>query len=91
MLKMKELLISGNCSLDTIIGLKTGGPFNLTLHNVTAEGSVFLTVDPNGRLVANKSVSYMTYEEMTVSIEDHFCSHSHRKHCTYFPIFLRFR
>jgi len=48
MLKMKELLISGNCSLDTIIGLKTGGPFNLTLHNVTAEGSVILTVDYTG-------------------------------------------
>jgi len=67
MIKMKKLVILGNCTIDTIIGIRSSGPFNITLTNVTAEGTVFLKVEPDGHLVANRSVSFMTYEELSVS------------------------
>ena len=69
MIKMKKVIILGNCTIDTAIGMKTYGPFNIILINVFGEGTVFLAIDPDGRLVTRESTSEMTYEELSVSRE----------------------
>lgn len=45
------------------------GPINLTLTNVTAEGIVFLEVEPDGSLHANRSVTEIKYEKVAVSVK----------------------
>lgn len=60
--------------MDTVFGLSSRGPFNITLWNVTAEGTVFLVVNPDGTIRANRSISDMTYEYLTVSVTPYFCN-----------------
>lgn len=67
MIKLKRVLITGSCLIETFIGIKSRSPLNITLTNVTAEGTVSLRVEPDGRVVANKSSSQLTYETLSVS------------------------
>ncbi len=62
---MKVVNVYGNCTLSAFF-LSTGGRFNLTLNNVTAEGSVTLEVFSDGTIKANESVTDMNYESLSV-------------------------
>lgn len=62
---MKHVFVTGNCIIENVF-ITTKGPFNITLNNVTAEGTVFLTVHPDGTIRANKSVTNMNYQQLKV-------------------------
>lgn len=65
MIRVKTVLVKGNCTVETLF-TKSKGPFNMTLTNVTAEGTVYLKTDSEGKLYANRSSTDMTYQALTV-------------------------
>lgn len=66
---MKDVNILGNYTQTNVLFFTSQGPFNLTLTNVTAEGIVFLEVEPDGSLHANRSVTEIKYEKVAVSVK----------------------
>lgn len=65
MLHMKTIIVKGNCTIQTMF-TTSKSPFNMTLYNVTAEGTVTLRADAEGKLHANKSSTDMSYQELKV-------------------------
>ncbi|XP_065215261.1 uncharacterized protein LOC135841954 [Planococcus citri] len=65
MIHMKKIQVRGNFTIETYF-TKSTGPFNMTLTNVTAEGTVSLKVDATGKISTDKASSDMQYDELSV-------------------------
>lgn len=66
-LYLKKVIIDGNYSVNNLL-VSNSGPFNITLTNVTANGTVDLEIDRQGKLYANQSTVDMSYDTIDVSI-----------------------
>jgi len=66
-INLRRVIIDGNYSVNNLF-VSNSGPFNITLINVTANGTVDLEIDDEGKLYANQSAIDMGYEKMDVSI-----------------------
>lgn len=60
------MVILGNYTVDNYL-VGSSGPFNITLTNVTATGTVDLATNDEGKLYANGSTIDMTYKDIAVS------------------------
>lgn len=66
-LRMRRVITLGNYSISNLL-TSCEGPFNITLHNVTAVGTVSLATDEEGKLYANNSAIDMSYDFIQVFI-----------------------
>lgn len=57
-------MILGNYTVSGLLIDTTGGPFNVTLTDVLAEGTVYLAKDEDGRIYANRSVTNMNQQNI---------------------------
>lgn len=65
---IKDVFILGNTTQSSGYFFTTKGPFNLTLTNVTAEGVVYLVVETDGSLRANRTVTTIRYDRALVRL-----------------------
>ncbi len=63
---MKKVVIDGNYTVSNIL-IHNEGPFNITLTNMSATGTVDLATNDEGKLYANNSVIDIDYEKIEVS------------------------
>lgn len=81
-LRIKRVLIEGNYSVNNLL-ISNAGPFNITLTNVTATGTVDMEINKEGKLYADKSSIDMKYENIEVFAlkrilafhKDHYSKH----------------